>query len=71
MVDGLAAWNGDPVPVEVIAVPGLDPRLVAGGLGVLLGAEAADPPGFADARPGIFGRDGPRLPQSARRLRRP
>src|SRR5215471_9996344 len=42
--------DGDPVAVDVLAMPGLDPALVAGGLGFFLGGEAADPLGLADAR---------------------
>lgn len=38
--------HGDPVPVDVLAVPGLHPGLVPGGLGVLLGGEAAHPSGL-------------------------
>ena len=42
--------HGDPVAVDVFTVPGLHPGFVPSGLGVLLGGEAAEPPGLADAR---------------------
>jgi hypothetical protein len=41
--------HSDPVVVDVLAPVGLDPVLVAGGLGGFLGGEAADPPGLADS----------------------
>jgi len=40
--------DGDPVAIDVVAMSGLDPALVAGGLGFLLGGEAACPSGLAD-----------------------
>jgi hypothetical protein len=33
--------HGDPVAVDVLAVPGLDPRFIPGAFGILLGGEAA------------------------------
>ena len=49
--------HGNPVPVDVLAVPGPYPSLVPCGLGVLFGGEAADPSGFADARLGVLDAD--------------
>ena len=49
--------HGDPVPVDVLAVPRLDPSLVPGGLGVFFGREAADPSRLADPCLGISDAD--------------
>jgi hypothetical protein len=51
------AADGHRAPVYVLARAGSDPRLITCGFGILLGREAADPPGPALASSGIFDPD--------------